>query len=112
MLEEFTRSPAILGDLGLEQNLRASITLAPNLFNQVTDRKTVGVFFGLYDEATLFPVRVMENNTRAQGIASPVVASTVGPGLDFSQLDPPVEIDLRITNTFNDSVSIVRYSVH
>lgn len=78
----------------------ASVALPPQLFAGV-NRDPVGVFFALYTEPTLFPVRQpmrMENNTSSlrREVGSPVVAATVGPGLDFPDIEPPVVINLRL----------------
>lgn len=86
----------------------ASVSLPPELFADVI-RDPVGVFFTLYTEPTLFPIRLpmrMENDstTLRSEVASPIIAATVGPGLDFSNLDPPVVINLRLVE-INDSVS-------
>ena len=84
----------------------ASIALPPQLFTKV-DSKTVGVFFALYSQPTLFPVRQParkdnDTTTLRNEVASSVVAATVGPGLVFRDINPPVVINLRLTDlTFN-----------
>ncbi len=78
----------------------ASIALPAELFNQVpADRPVIGVYFALYINAALFPTNlsavVRDNVTRSVG--TPIVAATVGPGIDFGgdiPLDPPVVITL------------------
>ncbi len=79
----------------------ASISLPPELFNEVpANRPFIGVYFALYQNPVLLPVNesmavVRENVTTAVG--TPIVAATVGPGIDFGDtvpLDPPVVIIL------------------
>ncbi len=78
----------------------ASIALPPELFNQVpTDRLFIGVYFTLYENTALFPTNmsaVVRNNV-TRSVGTPIVAATVGPGIDFGgdvPLDPPVVITL------------------
>ena len=86
----------------------AAVTLPPSLFDGITDRGLgdgVGIFFLLYKNSTLFPVRSIatdSNSTRRPAVASAIVAATVGPGLNFVDLDPEVEIILRTSNNFNE----------
>ena len=75
----------------------ASIILPSSLFDQVPgERQFIGVYFALYGEPALLPVTsspmMRENVSRSVG--TPIVAATVGPGIDFSGLDPPVVITL------------------
>ena len=93
----------------------ASVDLPPELFTNVS-RDPVGVFFALYSEPTLFPVRQperTENDTSSlrSEVASSVVASTVGPGLDFSSIDPPVVINLRLSDLTIDRENVSGASV-
>ncbi len=91
----------------------AAVSLPPSLFDDITDRGPddgVGIFFLLYENSILFPVRSTGmNSTRQPAVASTIVAATVGPGLNFVDLDPPVEIILRTINTFD--VSDVSYVI-
>lgn len=81
----------------------ASVMLPPELFQDIGDPEgdSVGVIFALYMEPTLFPIRPlvrMENDTpplRSEA-ASPVVAATVGAGLEFSELEPSVVIFIKL----------------
>lgn len=91
----------------LPDNALASVALPPDLFAGV-ERDPVGVFFTLYTEDTLFPVRdqVIAGNTFRAEVASPIVAATVGPGLDLPGLDfpslvSPVVINLRLNSDLN-----------
>ena len=83
--------------------------LPPSLFANISDRDGVAVFFALYSEPTLFPVRVTESTVEADAdvnttVGSSIASVTVGPGLVFRDLDPPLEINLVISE-MNDSVS-------
>ena len=84
----------------LPPQLDAAIDLPPSLFRLIGDRTNVGIFFALYDTPTLFPVdggrflNVMERVERAVG--SRVLAATVGPGINFENLQDPVTIVLRV----------------
>ena len=106
-----TALPSAVGSIRLADNQVASIALPPSLFGRITDREEVGVFFAMYTENTLFPVRDhMNSDSAAVGVSttttvvgSPVVASTVGPRISFTNLQPPVEINLRLM-TMEDSV--------
>ena len=84
----------------------ASVSLPPELFAGI-NKDFVGVFFGLYTEPTLFPVRLpsrteSDATTLRSEVASPIVAATVGPGLNFSDVDPPVMINLRLNDIRTD----------
>ena len=91
---------------------QASVVLPPELFYDVdASRDPVGVFFALYSEPTLFPVRQSERtendiSSLRSEVASSVVASTVGPGLDFSSINPPVVINLRFSDLTIDRENV------
>ena len=85
------------GQLSAQQS--AAISLPASLFEQIEDRPNVGVFFALYEMPTLFPVggesdRLMLPVQTAVG--SDIIAATVGPGINFQNLDEPVTIVLRL----------------
>ena len=76
----------------------AAINLPPSLFEQINDSSTVGLFFALYNDPTLFPVG--EGNTDISGlkqtrVGSSVLATTVGPGISFENLEDNVTVTLR-----------------
>jgi len=85
----------------------ASVSLPPVLFSNLST-DSIGIFFTLYTEATLLPVREAVSADNASslrtGVGSPIVAATVGAGLDFQDLNPPVLVNLTL-NDFNGSVS-------
>ncbi len=79
----------------------AIISLPAELFNQVppADRRLIGLYFSLYENAALFPTNlsaVVRDNVKVQEtfVGTPIVGATVGPGIDFVTLDPPVVITL------------------
>ena len=91
----------------LAPNQTAFINLPASLFDRVPENRTnIGVFFALYDNPSLFPVAEaeVENSTRVITVLSPVIAATVGPGLPFMNLDPPVSILLRLRELGEDEV--------
>ena len=82
-----------------------AISLNASLFELIDDRDNVGIFFALYDNSTLFPVdggsNINSNKPRQTEVGSRVLAATVGPGLNFQNLDDPVIIVLRIVTEQN-----------
>lgn len=96
-------------DFTLPPDFLASVSLPPSLFGRINndDVESVGVFFALYRESTLFPVRDMVGQERTvhPTVVSPIVASTVGPGFDFSNLLQPVEINLKTNFTRFEVIS-------
>ena len=77
----------------------AAISLPASLFEGITGREDVGVFFALYNMSTLFPVdrRRNINAPRRPAVGSRVLAATVGPGLNFPELTENVTVVLRLT---------------
>ncbi len=73
----------------------ASIVLPPELFGQVpNERRSIGVYFALYGDPALLPVSQSTVTNVTRSVGTPIVAATVGPGIDFVGLDPPVVITL------------------
>ena len=76
--------------------------LPPSLFQSITDRNSTGIFFAVYETGVFFPItnatELVErtNTTVTTAVGSPVLAATVGPGLNFSELEEPVRILLRL----------------
>ena len=87
------------GQLPLEQD--AAISLPASLFQTITDREDIGIFFALYNSSTLFPVDGgrSRNEPRRREVGSRVLATTVGPGLNFPNLMENVTIVLRLVTT-------------
>ena len=87
----------------LSPQLDAAISLPASLFGRINDRVNVGVFFALYETPTLFPVggEVTDGSTltRKNVVGSDIIAATVGPRINFQNLDDPVTIVLRLQVT-------------
>ena len=99
----------------LAPNQTAFIHLPVSLFASVPENRTnIGVFFALYDNPSLFPVAEaeVENSTRVITVLSPVIAATVGPGLFFMDLDPPVSILLRLQEPGENEVCMNNTVTH
>ena len=82
----------------LSPQLNAAISLPASLFERIDDRDNVGVFFALHETSTLFPVNggefqsagTFSSSSRRTSVGSHILAATVGPGIDFQNLDEPV----------------------
>ena len=87
----------------LSPQLDAAISLPASLFEQIDDRDNVGVFFALHEASTLFPVggdfSGTFNSSRKTSVGSHILAATVGPGINFQNLDKPVTILFRLQIT-------------
>ena len=76
----------------------AAINLPASLFRNIDNRSFIGLFFALYDDSTLFPVG---NTSRNDGgllhtrVGSSILATTVGPGITFENLEENVTVTLR-----------------
>ena len=86
----------------LSEDETAAAYLPGSLFGSVTGREDLGIFFAVYDVGVLFPIAndtQMYQDTAASVttvVGSPVLAATVGPGLNFTGLEEPVRILLRM----------------
>ena len=93
----------------------AAVFLPASLFQSITNLDNIGNFFAVYDTGALFPIRnttKINQETNASVttvVGSPVLTATVGPRLNFSGLDEPVRILLRLNEleVSNREVSIV-----
>ena len=87
------------GQLSPQQD--AAISLPASLFQTIDGREDVGIFFALYNTSTLFPVSggINRNALRRREVGSRVLAATVGPGLNFPNLEDNVTIVLRLVTT-------------
>jgi len=80
----------------------AAAFLPASLFQLITDRVVVGLFFAVYNTGVLFPIEndmetIAERNSSIRTVVgSPVLAATVGPGLNFVELAEPVRVLLRL----------------
>ena len=77
----------------------ANISLPPSLFQTINSSTNVGVFYGIYNSSTLFPVAAPQGNDtsadRQTQVVSNVVAVTVGQNdMTFENLPQPVTIVL------------------
>lgn len=98
----------IPGQLSSQQDV--VIRLPPSLFQTISGRANIGVFFGRYERATLFPVgrRMSENiNSRQTQVCSQVVAATVGRNMQLHNLEQPVIVTLRLQTKQGNVSSIL-----
>ena len=87
------------GELPMDQT--AAISLPASLFQTITDREDVGIFFALYNASTLLPVNggSSRNAPRQTEVGSHILATIVGPGLNFSSLSENVTIVFELITT-------------
>ena len=91
-----------ISNLGVGET--AAAFLPASLFQSTTGRDSisVGIFFAVYDTGVLFPITnstEINQETNASTttiVGSPVIAATVGSGLNFDGLAEPVTILLRL----------------
>ena len=90
------------GQLARQQD--ASIILHSSLFESspLTNLTDIGIFFGLYETSTLFPVRQEKNDSnemkRTKLVGSSIVSAAVGVNTVFKDLPEPVECTFRLQN--------------
>ena len=83
-------------------NETAAVFLPDSLFQLITNQSSVANFFAVYSTGVLFPIRnatklVQRTNASVTTVVgSPVLAVSVGPGLNFSGLVEPVRIKLQL----------------
>lgn len=80
----------------LSMNEDVAIHLPPSLFENIGD---VGMFFGVYKVATLFPTGGMTSSGRQQQVFSRILAATVGQNMKIVNLYQPVTIAFRPQST-------------
>ena len=83
----------------LSSELDAAISLPASLFERIDDRDSIGIFVTLYNTPILFPVGRKYsalNSLKQRIVGSQVLAATVGPGINFQNLDEPVTILLQL----------------
>ena len=78
------------GQLSLQ--LDAAIGLPASLFEQIDDRDNIGVFVALYETPILFPFSRENTTSKQRVVGSHVLATTVGPDINFQNLDEPITI--------------------
>ena len=74
----------------------AAVFLPAPLFQSITNRTNVGIFFNVYDTGVLFPITKETNASTTTVVGSPVLAATVGFGQNFNGLAEPVTILLEL----------------
>lgn len=77
----------------------AAIQLPASLFQVINDVANVGVFFGRYEVATLFPVgggNADSGAPRQTQVFSQVLAATVGQNNRLQNLPEPVRLTFRL----------------
>lgn len=80
----------------------SAISLPASLFRRINDRENVGVFFALYERATLFPVRGGNTDPaspRQTQVGSQILAATVDSSEALVDLEEPVTIVFRLQST-------------
>ena len=83
----------------LNEDETAAAFLPPSLFRNITNLENIGSFYAVYNMGTLFPITDTAQGTNASAatvVGSPVLAATIGSGLNFSGLEDPVRILLRL----------------
>ena len=86
----------------LNEDETAAAFLPASLFGSIKDGTNIGMFFAVYDTAVLFPITnateiIQGTNTSVTTVlGSPVLAATIGVGLNFSGLKEPVTILLQL----------------
>ena len=85
----------------LSQKQNAVVSLPQSLFKSLNfnNSENVGVFFGIYETANLFPVggRTADSNAPRQArVCSQVLAATVGENTTIQNLEEPVTVVLRL----------------
>ena len=73
----------------------AAIDLPAQLFRQLSDHTSVGMFFGLYEIPSLFPIGGTNSTSRKTEIYSRVLAATVGQNITIKNLKETVNITFR-----------------
>ena len=88
----------IPGQPSLQQDIDA-ISLPQSLFQTINNSANIGVFYGLYETATLFPVgrgNTDKSAPRQIQVCSRVLATTVGQNITILNLEEPVTVMLRL----------------
>ena len=84
----------------LNEDANAAVFLPPSLFQSIDT--SVGMVFAVYNTGALFPITNATEQVQGRNasittvVGSPVLAVTVGSGLNFTNLAEPVRILLRL----------------
>lgn len=79
---------------------KAAIHLPPSLFSEIVGN--VGMFFGLYETATLFPTSGQSSEGKEIRVISPVLAATVSQNLNIANLEEPVTAAFKSVSTIEE----------
>ena len=90
---KFVTTEGNIGTNTVEED--AVIDLPASLFQRLGDRTSVGMFFGLYETASLFPVEETNSTLRNTEVYSRVLAATIGQNVPIQNLEEPVTITLK-----------------
>lgn len=92
----------------------ASIDLPPSLFEQINHHSTIGLFYGVYSDPTLFPDNTQDTDSRLTKVITPVLATTLGPNINVKGLRDNVTVllrtdvtDLEVAIPFTFSMTII-----
>ena len=80
----------------LAPGLDAAIGLPASLFGRIDDCDNIGIFVALYETPILFPFSRENTTSKQRVVGSHVLATTVGHGIHFQNLDEPVTIVFRL----------------
>ena len=76
----------------------AAVDLPASLFHKLDDRTSIGIFFGLYETASLFPIGGKNSSLRTTELYSQVLAVTVGKNLTIQNLEHPIVVLFKTHN--------------
>ena len=79
----------------------AAVNLPASVFQKIKNRTAIGIFFALYDTPVLFSLnreRLVHNNET--NVGSPVLSVTIGPGLNFQDLENNITIILQLSDSY------------
>lgn len=87
----------VSGQVSMQQDIDA-ISLPQSLFQKLNNNSAnIGVFYGLYETATLFPVGNTDTSAPRQlQVCSRILATTVGQNVTIENLEEPVTVTLRL----------------
>ena len=94
----------------------AVISLPASVFERVNDQESVGVFFALYEMATLFPVgernaQSDRDTSRETQVGSQIVAATIDSNQELNDLENPVIIVFRLQLNSSEVVASIAHQL-